>query len=85
MKIQRVYHISAYIIFNSLLLFILSELFFYTVYSINDHFQRSNPVYERYGADITRKVYPELNRTEVDKLIREMWSRKYTFESFTQF
>ncbi|MCD4676629.1 MAG: SGNH/GDSL hydrolase family protein [Desulfobacula sp.] len=54
------------------------------------HFLRQNilshvsPVYEKYGEGIY-EAYPDMNRTEIDRLLAETWNRQFEYESVSQF
>ncbi|MEM7482253.1 MAG: SGNH/GDSL hydrolase family protein [Acidobacteriota bacterium] len=38
-----------------------------------------------YGLDALRPVYPDRDDAEIERLLRETWSRQYTYEPYTQF
>lgn len=45
----------------------------------------TDPVSQRYGDEKVYRVYPDRDKAEVQALLRETWSRPYTYQPFTQF
>ena len=87
-KLSKYYKASALMWFNICVCFVLTNVALLVFFSIKDSLQDSrgyNPVSRKYGSELIEKVYPELDREQVDRLLNESWSRPYVYEPFTLF
>lgn len=82
--IGKFYQILAVLFLNILILFVLIN-FAASIYlkNKNKHLRVENPISEKYGQDPLTVVYPDLNKEEINDLLRETWNRPYIFESWT--
>ncbi|MBI3591345.1 MAG: SGNH/GDSL hydrolase family protein [Candidatus Melainabacteria bacterium] len=83
-KITKYYKVSAITVLSMLLLFIFANVFVYSISIIKDIIVYKNQIFSIYSEPFT-SLYSNLNRKQVDDLLRETWSRPYVYEPFTQF
>jgi len=83
--ISKYYTLTAILLFNIFLFFVLVNAFSFIIFKINNYFKEKNIVAEKYGESILKEVYPDWSGEEIDKLLNETWSRNFTYEPFTQF
>ncbi len=69
---------------NTLVAFLVLNVFLFAVFSARDHF-RQNPISIEYGHSTVSQVYPGLSESKINTLLKETWSRPYIYEPFTQF
>lgn len=81
----KYYKLTAIILLNILLLFLLANILCFIGFKIKDaYFQKYNPVSKKYAQSLL-EVYPGLSEREIKDLLNETWSRNYVYEPFTQF
>lgn len=79
------FYISSSIILQTTLVFIVGfNLILFFIFLIRDAF-RENPVSEKYDKIDIALSYPEKNKTVIDQLLHETWSRGFKYEAYTQF
>lgn len=88
-RVLAIHRMTALIVFNSILLFIVLNLFAYigiAIFKLTDRFGgRSNPIAIEYGTETVKRVYPELSLSQANALLKETWSRPLVFEAYTHF
>jgi hypothetical protein len=86
-KIKQLYETTALVFFNSLIYFLIINISIFVGYSVKGIWEnkKSNPVIEKYGTTNLLKAYPHLDKSEMQQLLYETWSRRYMYEPFTQF
>ncbi|MFQ6006472.1 MAG: SGNH/GDSL hydrolase family protein [Woeseia sp.] len=79
------YQSGALIIVNTIVLFLLLNLFLLGFFHVKDRLSGDSVVAEKYGFDLLMQGYPHRSEQEVRALLSETWSRKFVYEPFTQF
>lgn len=64
--------------------FVFMNLILYAVSTIRASFAGVDPMTQKYGIS-ARSLYPDLNDAQYQLLMKETWSRPYSYESFTTF
>ena len=83
-KIKRIYISSSIILQSTLIVTIGINLTLFLIFLIRDYL-RENPISEKYDKIEITESYPEKNRTEINQLLHETWSRGFKYEAYTQF
>ncbi len=84
-KLREPYHFAAVVLLNTFVLLLLLNVVFLLVFWIKDTFlEESPPLLTQYGQSL-ETVYPDLNKKEIEDLLRETWSRSVAYEPFTQY
>jgi hypothetical protein len=77
------------ILANNLVIFVLVNIIFLLAFMVKDHYLKelnlADELSLKYNNPSLRIVYPELNASEINKLLTETWTRRYAYEPFTQF
>jgi len=81
-KFLKIYKTTSVIILNTIVLFILVNIFLYILITKFDENVRT-PL--SYGIEALKMVYPTLSESEIKSLVRENWNIKWKYEPFTQF
>lgn len=84
-RLIRWYQSGALIIVNTVVLFLLLNVFLLAFFHVKDRLSGDSPVAEKYGFDLLMRGYPHRSEREVRALLAETWSRKFVYEPFTQF
>ncbi len=80
----KFYKTSAIVIFNTFLLFIFVNFLIFSYFIVKDVFLYKNQIFLKYGIS-PDKLYPYLQKQEINQLLRETWSRPCIYEPYTQF
>jgi hypothetical protein len=83
-KIKRLYISSSIILQSTLILTLGINLTLFLIFLIRDALNE-NPVSEKYDKNIITETYPEKNKTQIERLLQETWSRGFKYEAYTQF
>jgi lysophospholipase L1-like esterase len=90
-KFSQAYKLLALHLLNTLVFLILVNIALWGVFKIKDEFSLSNPIfylskkYRDQSLPNLKKVYPDLSKESIDKVLKETWSRPYVYEAYTQF
>src|SRR5262245_56086849 len=90
-KFSQAYKVLALHLLNTLLFLTVVNVGLWGVFKIRDGFSPSNPIfninrdYSNLSLSDLKKVYPDLSKEAIDKLLKETWSRPFVYETFTQF
>lgn len=87
MRFKKLINFYKYIgisLLNTLLFLVLVNFLLFIIFSIRDHF-RKDPVQGKYEEIDFTEYYPDMNKSEMDLLFMETWSRGLIYEGFTQF
>jgi len=84
-RIQRVYVVTAILLLNTFIVYLLLNLLLGLGFAVRDGFRvRSNPVSETYGSRLDA-VYPDLSVAERTQMLSEAWNRPYRYADFIHF
>ncbi len=89
MKIRHFYQLMAEIFLNTFLLIFITGLLLSGIFTLKDYWMKQtthehNPVSQRYHG-LLKKVYPDLTEKEIDNLLTETWTRKFSYAPFIQY
>ena len=90
-KFSQAYKVLALHVLNTLVFLTVVNVGLWGVFKIRDGFSPSNPIfhinrdYSNLSLSNLKRVYPDLNKEAIDKLLKETWSRPIVYETFTQF
>ena len=90
-KFSQAYKVLALHLLNTLLFLTVVNVGLWGVFKIRDGFSPSNPIfninrdYSNLSLSDLKRVYPDLSKEAIDKLLKETWSRPFVYETFTQF
>lgn len=77
----RLLKLFFYIILSWILLNIVADIIIYTKKKIFP----TNIITQKYGKNILKNAYPELNESEMNELLNNIWGRKNEFDDFAGF
>ena len=83
-KFIRFYNFAGISLLNFLTLLVVVNFCLFIIFSIRDLF-RKDPVQEKYDNIDFAKYYPDMDKSELDLLFTETWTRGLSYEGFTQF
>lgn len=83
-KLSEYYKLIAITLFNTFLLFVFANLLASSVLAVKDIFFYRNQIFLKYG-ELPSNLYPDLGKKQINELLRETWSRPYSYEPYTQF
>ena len=83
-KLNEYYKLIAITLFNTFLLFVFANLLAFSVLAAKDIFFYKNQIFVKYG-ELSDNLYPDLDKKQINELLRETWSRPYSYEPYTQF
>ena len=95
--IFQCYRVSAYIVFNVCILFLAANIGIFLFYKACYPTKKTNFMISEQYPDVSfKKVYPEMNKEEINELLNETWPRLlnetrlwprelFQYEPFTQF
>jgi hypothetical protein len=86
-KVKRLHTGLSLVLYNFVLIFVAVNLLLAVFFSVKKSLfvQRPTHPYSASRGAAVSILYPDLNADEIERLLRETWSRPYVFEPFTQF
>jgi hypothetical protein len=84
-RVAGIYKTCALVTFNTILFYVLLNLLLWPLFLIRDANRATDPITEKYGADLLDKVYPDFDRNERQAMLAENWNRPYIYEDYTHF
>jgi lysophospholipase L1-like esterase len=90
-KFSQGYKVLALHVLNTLVFLTVVNVGLWGFFKIRDGSSPSNPIfsinrdYSNLSPSNLKRVYPDLSKEAIDKLLKETWSRPIVYETFTQF
>ena len=83
-KLVNIYRSATLVLFNTLIFLFIINFVLFIIFKLNDRFSQ-NVVFNKYNKLNIDLLYQDMERSEIDNLLKETWSRPYIYEPFTQF
>ena len=84
-RLARWYSVGALLLVNTILIFVLANVFAHVVLAVRERYFQVAPPAEIYPEKAFAAVYPGRNRQEWDAMLKENWSRPYVFGGYLLF
>ena len=85
-NLSSIYNNIAIICFNTFIIFLLINFILYPIILIKRNITNdSNVVMNKYGEHTIASLYPNWKKGELNQLLKETWSRNFSFEPYTMF